>query len=497
MNKIFYFFLSFCLLVGSTSCSDDNKVDVDPDPIGPTDPDPTPDPIDDVTGPKSVDYVVSDSIFFNPERGFYNFAEFRSDNSNALSLATINNMVNSGISLIYNGYTMIDYRETLIPDEYLDRIRNNMDVLREAGAKTILRFRYTNSESQTPWDPTEDLVMEHIAQLRPILQEYSDVIYVLEAGFIGVWGEWYYTDNFIFRPEEDEYGPRKRVLDALLEAMPKNRMVAVRYPAAKIFSFGITTSDVVTRETAYDESDLSRVAFHNDCFLADQDDRGTFGGRRSHRTFMADETKYLAMGGETCQLSSYSECSNALVDMAKYHWSFMNSAYDREVIRDWEQNDCLPEITKRLGYRFVLNSGEYTNNGHAGGTFEMKLGLKNVGFAAPFNPRGVEVVFRSKQDQEEYKLKLEEDPRFWFPEEAVEINTTFGLPADMPVGDYDVFLHLPDPEPTLYGRKNYSIQLANEGVWDNDKGYNKLVTVSVKAPSSDATHSGSFLEKSN
>lgn len=481
MNKIFYFTLSFCFFLSLTSCSSDDKIKPDSGP----------------TGPKSIDYSESDAIIFNPERGFYDFAEFRSDNNNTLSLSSINNMVESGTSLIYNTYTMIDYRETLIPSAYLDRIRNNMEILREGGAKTVLRFRYTNSESQKPWDPTEELVLEHIAQLTPILKEYSDVIYVLEAGFIGVWGEWYYTDNFIFRPEEDEYEPRKRVLDALLEALPKNRMVAVRYPAAKIFTFGIDVSDNVTRETAYNESDLSRVAFHNDCFLADQDDRGTFGGRRSHRTFLASETKYLAMGGETCQLSSFSECSNALIDMAKYHWSFMNSAYDREVIRDWEENNCLNEIKKRLGYRFVLRNGEYTNNGHAGGAFEMKLSLENLGFAAPFNPRSVEVVFRSKDNQQEYKMKLEADPRFWFPEEPVAINATFGLPTDMPLGDYDVFLHLPDPEPTLYGRKNFSIQLANEDVWDNDKGYNKLATISVKAPSADSQFSGSFLEKTN
>ncbi|MGC1631015.1 MAG: DUF4832 domain-containing protein [Gelidibacter sp.] len=480
MNKLFNYALSLFVFIGLTACSDDK---IKPD-LGPT-------------GPKNIDYLESDAIIFNPERGFYDFAEFRSDSNNALSLSFINNMVESGTSLIYNTYTMIDYRETIIPDAYLERIRNNMEILREGGAKTVLRFRYTNSESQKPWDPTEELVLEHIAQITPILKEYSDVIYVLEAGFIGVWGEWYYTDNFIYRPDEDEYGPRKRVLDALLEALPKNRMVAVRYPAAKIFSFGIDASKNVTRETAYNESDLSRVAFHNDCFLADQDDRGTFGGRRSHRTFLANETKYLAMGGETCQLSSFSECSNALVDLAKYHWSFMNSAYDREVIRDWEVNNCLNEIKKRLGYRFVLKNGEYTDNGHAGGPFEMKLSLENVGFAAPFNPRSVEVVFKSKSSLQEYKLKLNDDPRYWFAEEAVEINTTFGLPVDMPIGEYDVFLHLPDPEPTLYGRKNFSIQFANEDDWDNDKGYNKLATVSVKAPSADSQFSGSFLEKTN
>ena len=38
-------------------------------------------------------------------------------------------------------------------------------------------------------DATKEWMLKHIAQLKPIFTEYEDVIDVVQAGFIGVWGE--------------------------------------------------------------------------------------------------------------------------------------------------------------------------------------------------------------------------------------------------------------------------------------------------------------------
>ncbi|MDY0286245.1 MAG: hypothetical protein RBR21_08950, partial [Bacteroidales bacterium] len=46
---------------------------------------------------------------------------------------------------------------------------------------------------------------------------------------------------------------------------------------------------------------------------------------------------------------------------------------------------------------------------------------------------------------------------------------------DAPLGDYTVYLHLPDPEPLLRGNPFYSIRCSNTGIWDEDRGYNKLI----------------------
>ncbi len=426
---------------------------------------------------EKITYRASNSVIINPERGFYKYADFRSNANNVLTKETVQRYRKEGISLLYTVYYMYDFRNQRISDAYLQRIRTNMQALRDGGSKAILRFSYTSDENQKPWDAPWHITEQHIAQLKPIFQEYADVICLLQAGFVGVWGEWYYTDNYVFQPKKDQYEPRKKVLETLLEALPKERMVCVRYPQAKLYAYNITPNQVITLQTAHDGSSISRIGFHNDCFLADKDDTGTFQNVAEYRTYWKNETKFVPMGGETCKVSSFSACQNALKDMRDYHWSYINQDYKEEVIKNWDRDNCLDEIKKNLGYRLVLSEGTFSKKAIIGKTFSIDLKLKNVGWAAPFNPRDVQIVFVGKETSRTVKLK--NDPRFWFPNEEITIKARFNLPENLPEGTYDIYLNLPDPKPTLANRSEFSIQLANEGLWDEQKGYNKLHSVQV------------------
>ena len=71
-------------------------------------------------------------------------------------------------------------------------------------------------------------------------------------------------------------------------------------------------------------------------------------------------------------------------------------------------------------------------------------------------------------------LKLSTDPRFGLPGRPHVIRQQVQLPAEMPLGSYDLLLYLPDPESRLRSRPEYAIRLANRGAWEADTGYNKL-----------------------
>lgn len=447
-----------------------------------------------------VSYTESDKVIINPERGFYTHKEFstKGDDDGILTASLVKEYRTKDISLFLTIYYMPDFRDKAISSDFLQRIRSNMDALRAGGAKSVLRFAYTSSEADKPWDAPWNVTQQHIEQLKPILKEYADVICVLEAGFVGVWGEWYYTDNYGFAPTEKvDYAPRRQVLDALLDALPEERMIGVRTPAAKMGAFDLSLKDTITVGKAYNGTSISRIAGHNDCFLADADDSGTYNGNnRDHRRFWQYDTRYTAMGGETCKPSTYAECSKALLELEKFHWSYINIDYHSAVINDWIVNGCIDEIKKRLGYRFVMTKGKFSNGGEKGNPFEINLELKNAGWAAPFNPRNVEVIFVSKNDEnEKYKLQLKDDPRFWFAGESIMVSVNVGLPESMSTGDYDIFLNLPDPKSSISDRAEYSIQLANDNVWDSDRGYNKIHTTKIATPSSKENFTGEFLDK--
>jgi len=429
-----------------------------------------------------VTYLESDSAFVNPERGFYSQQDFDASNlNNVLNVSSLKVQRNIGHSLILTMYYLDQFRDKPISNEFLSLIETNMKAIRESGCKCILRFAYSSSESNKPWDAPQDIVLQQIQQLTPYLIDYSDIIYVMQAGFVGVWGEWYYTSNFNMSPmTQSDYAPRRAVLDALLLSLPKDRMICVRTPEYKIKCFNITYTDTLTQATAYSQTDLARIACHNDCFLADGSDMGTFGSTLQ-MAYWQQESKYTAMGGETCQPSSYSACSNALIQMQKYHWSYLNSGYNGSVLSDWRINGCMDEINKGLGYRFVLTEGKFTEKPTAGSDYVTKLIIKNVGFAAPFNPRNVEMIYASKTDStDKYTIKLECDPRQWLAGGEYTINTKYTLPNEMKGKEYDVFLNLPDPRATLANRPEYSIHLANTNIWSKSTGYNKLLTITVQ-----------------
>lgn len=434
-------------------------------------------------------YIESGNIISNPERGFYTYREFVSGRATALTADAVKEIYDKGYSLIYTVYYMPDFVDKVISNDYLQIIKSNMEALRAGGCKSVLRFAYSYNQNSAALDAPWNLTQQHIAQLKPLLQEYVDVIYVLQAGFVGAWGEWYYTDHYNFQPETvEDYAPRKNVLEALFDALPQERMIGIRTPGAKIMAYDITAADTVTAATAFNGSKMSRLGGHNDCFLADNDDRGTYNGaNRDYKRFWQYETRYLVMGGETCQPSSYSECFNALQEFERYHWSYINMDYHTSVINDWVVSGCINEIKKRLGYRFVLTSGKYTNDPGAGDAFEMDLKLKNMGWASPVNPRNVEVIFISKANSaEKYKVAVDTDPRLWYPQEEKTVAIKLGIPADIKYGEYDVYLNLPDPKSTLSDKAQFSIQLANLGMWDATTGYNKIHTVKISGSKGNA-----------
>jgi hypothetical protein len=57
------------------------------------------------------------------------------------------------------------------------------------------------------------------------------------------------------------------------------------------------------------------------------------------------------------------------------------------------------------------------------------------------------------------------------------------MPEGIEPGDYELLLHLADPYPSIHDRPEYSIRLANQGLWEAETGYNKLNTiVTVETP---------------
>ena len=436
-------------------------------------------PVRDLSGLEHKTFTESNENIANPERGFYFCQSFKSASSSLLTANTIKEKRLKNMTICYLGFYPKDYMYGHIADSYLQMVRQNMQVLRENGAKCIMRFAYSDSESEKPWDPTPEVVKMHIADIKPILQEYSDVIMCFQAGFVGVWGEWYYTDNFDKSNGDDDYELRKQVVDAMLDALPTDRSVALRTPLFKKMMYAGSYDNILTDETAYNGSALARIGGFNDCFGASSTDYGTFNAEDS-REYWKNESKYTLMGGETCGVSDYCKCEVSLKDMEDYHWTYLNDEYNRNVHSVWKNGGCWDEVERRLGYRLSLTDAYHSSSAFAGNDFNVKVNIKNTGFAAPMNPRAVELILIDENGTKTvYDLSKDVDPRYWFAGGTYTIETDIALPSNAK-GDCVLYLNLPDPKPTLHDNPYFSIRLANEeDIWDKNTGYNKLCEFTI------------------
>ncbi|MBR5141764.1 MAG: DUF4832 domain-containing protein [Bacteroidales bacterium] len=431
-----------------------------------------PDVLPDYSHLTHISFTETDALFPNPERGFYFTQSFKSDNASLLTASKIESNRLQNRTICYLGFYPKKYMNGAISEGFLQMVRNNMQVLRENGAKCIMRFAYSDSENEKPWDPTPEVVQQHIKDIKPILQEYSDVIMCLQAGFVGVWGEWYYTENFEFTPSTPEdHVLRKQVTDAMLDALPKDRSIGLRTPMFKRNMYANGYRDTLTLATAYNESPKARISGFNDCFGASSSDQGTFDGEAT-REYWKRDTRYTLMGGETCAVSSHCECEVSLRDCEDYHWTYLNIEYNRNVHNVWKNGGCWDEIERRLGYRLSFTDA-YHSAPAAGEDMTVALQIRNSGFAAPMNGRGFEIVLVDGNGKKTVYDFDDVDPRYWFAGRTVNIEKVVKIPSDAS-GKCTLYLNLPDPKPTLHDNPRFSIRLANEGVWNDTYGYNKI-----------------------
>jgi hypothetical protein len=444
-------------------------------------------------------YAPTDAVLANQERGFYHHTEthYRADGAGytPLNAATLRGYrTQENITQILRVFYLEKFasQDTLDP-AYLDLVRADFRTIRAAGVKAIIRFAY----AQPPgWPPTipygdapVDRVLKHIAQLTPVLRENADVIAVVQSGFVGLWGEGYYTDHFAdpqdpSQVSDQNWADRRAVIMALLDALPADRMIQVRTPYMKQRMLGVPTGAEggLTAEQAYDGTPVARVGHHNDCCLASPADCGTdlSDPIELDKDFVAQDTNYLPEGGETCAVNPpRSEWESAAAEMARLHFSYLNTDYNQDVLDSWGDNITVAE--QRLGYRFTLTQGTFTDTTKARSTVEVDLGVRNDGWAAPYNPRQVQLIFQG--DQHSYRVTLPVDPRFWGAGTTTELAQKVCAPA-VP-GRYRLLLNIADPAPRLQSQglmpgstetfnSAYAIQFANTGTWQSATGYNDL-----------------------
>ncbi len=439
----------------------------------------------------TVAYNPSQENILNPERGLY--LHPGNCNSDTLwSADTLKAKLDEKQMRLVLCIFYIDKNNTSptvplqISQQDINTLTHNLNAVKIAKAKAILRFAYfscdeeklrinpSDCDAKRPNDPPVATILAHIQDLHKVLKDHTSTVAVMEAGFIGKWGEW----NSSSIPDSDLAG-RSEIVRRLQTIFPSH-MVQVRTPVIKKNLTNVA---------------INRVGYHVDCFLSTPKDGGTFVDQsvdpanrtvEQQRADMANETLRVAMGGEVCifadrEFPQRALCPNAAQEFGILHFSYLNGTGPKNVIDGWEGGGCMQTIRKQLGYRLALSSSTFPYAALVGGTLKATIKLTNEGWAAPVNPRPVDLILRERSAPNRIvKFRLTTDPRQWKPtmlDEFITINVAVNI-GTTPVGTYDLFLSLPDGS-GLGSIPEYAIRFAskdinNNDVWNGTTGHNSL-----------------------
>jgi len=316
------------------------------------------------------------------------------------------------------------YCTSEIPQSKLDALQADFDRARREGVKFLLRFAYENGTTRLE-GPYLPRILAHIAQLKEIVNRNADVIYCLQIGWVGAWGEFHSSRSGI----ENDAAQIAQVVGATLDILPPNRYTMMRYMPAReeaLQKLGGRGDD--------------RIGFFNDGTLAGFIEGGTFVDRaeKMEKMFWGDVLwgKYGEKGGYQYDLVSrislhvpvdgelfwttsriapqWENAVAAILRFREHHYttfSVVHGNSDLEkanvpgAIDRWRATpvtpellaaygvDCDPDyfagapyrtaydfIRDHLGYRLVAK-GASVADGIA------RVTIHNYGFAAPVNPR--------------------------------------------------------------------------------------------------------------
>ncbi|MHB1104951.1 MAG: DUF4832 domain-containing protein [Lutibacter sp.] len=420
----------------------------------------------------NITYIASSDVISNPERGFMHLWSVYSEGM-PINLATLQNLKNENVTIINRLYYLEAFKNSDLSVAQLDLIKTDFERLRSAGIKCILRFAYNANQNET--DAPLNIIERHLDQLKPLFIDNADIIAFVQAGFIGSWGEWYYTTNNLNTLEN-----KKAVINKLLEVLPKEIKIQVRTPLYKQQVFNYSTA--MGSDVGYGTSDIARVGFHNDCFLASADDYGTYQNITIEKSYISNEALYVPTGGETCPPTNVpiASCSKAETEMKLLKWTYLNLDYYGPVLQEWRNNNCFTDFQKKLGYRLLLKSSSLKKEATINSNFELKAIIDNAGFAPVYNIKKTFLIFKSVTDGAIYKKALAFDVRKVIPDLDYDLKESVSL-SGIPTGKYKLFLKIEDGSATLAERPDYSIRLANKDTWESTEGINDLLhTLTIK-----------------
>jgi hypothetical protein len=365
----------------------------------------------------------------------------------------------------------------------LDDINARLGAFAGSGVRLLVRFIYNFGPiGPGGMDAPIDVISEHIDELAPILLQNKDLIFSLEAGFIGTWGEWHDSTN-----GNDTAAVQKILLDKELSYFGDIFPILVRYPGDLIQYTGTLTPP-------------PNLGLHDDYYASDGDDGGTWntcnpgsGYCLSKDTTSEFESYAAAVSTTTLFAGEFGGLDGALQDCGAlasnsyaYHLQSLSLFPSPTSIGTELQNEgCALSFYNRVGTRIELQKSMIDGYPTAGGQLAVGVTLVNTGFGRVIRPRPASLVFLSNGKViAQSSIALSAMDLRQLASSATPASQTFPLSVKLPgtfptSGPITLALLIADPAPSLNTQAAYALPLNSvdqdgNPVFDPATGYNVI-----------------------
>lgn len=294
--------------------------------------------------------------------------------------------------------------EKTLPDEVFDRIQTVFDTAKDLGIKLLVRFAY-QGDMQGTGEASDEVMLAHMEQLKPILKKNVKVIHTVEAGFLGAWGEWH-----SYQMEHD----REKLLRAIVDMTPEELFVQVRYPGIK--------NMLIQTDPIY-----KRIGYHDDSFFGYRycSSASSLNPGMPDWNQIIRESSRVPIGGETFWGYEHSEMIDGYDSILQFsafrqnsfsiYHSFIEDGVGKGyAMEDWQKeyvnegwlsknniiytpNYFLDKdgnkvkrtvfefVSDYMGYKLEARHANIVGTLEKSGTIGVELDLVNYGFSAAFN----------------------------------------------------------------------------------------------------------------
>ena len=421
----------------------------------------------------------------NPERGFYEPVGMEMKVSDNKIPNIKGNLIHlrvgiGAFSKAVNGEADIPFTQDM-----LDALDGTLKDIKGKGGSVIIRFAYDDFEGKGDLEPSMDMMLVHINQLKPVFERNADAIAYVELGFFGPWGEMHTSE--LCTTENVSMA-----LDAMLKIVPRDITIGVRTPRYYA-KWAKVEREQLDLDFPQEGSEAYRVGLYNDGYLGSESDLGTFSNREIETTWLSNQARHTFYGGEVVANFAEGEPLNTVAYLSKEafktHTTYLNRYWNDTVIESWKEEIYQGEdaryqgqsgylyVVNHLGYRFVLRQCKMDEQVQKGQTFHLNMKLENVGFANLINSKKISLLLQGEKNC--YEIATDIDPRKWNSTQITEIQTEIQVPEDMDLGAYHVYLRISKYGDCVSDNNYQCIQLANDGIWNTELGANRIGSICV------------------